>query len=329
MILSEKIITLRKRNGWSQEELAEKLDVSRQAVSKWESAASLPDLDKILRLSQVFEVSTDYLLKDDREDPSQRPAEYVETYQGTPLRKVSLEEANSYMETVRANALRISLGVMLCILSPAPLLLLEGFGLTGRGLYDAFGTALLLLMIAAAVPLFIISSLKGSPYEHLSTEDFSLEYGVSGIVEKKKAGFEKTYTAAIAAGVALCIAGISPLLVAGTLDVGEDSDPVICVTLVLLLGCVAAATLLFIRSGMIQSSYRRLLQIGEYQQKEKHFRRKAFPVRALYWTLCTALCLGLYFYTLRWEIWLIYPCAAVLFGGVKALSRYLYFKHNP
>ena len=66
MILSEKITELRKKNGWSQEELAGKLNVSRQSVSKWESAMSVTDLDKILLLIQVFEVSTDYLLKDDQ-----------------------------------------------------------------------------------------------------------------------------------------------------------------------------------------------------------------------------------------------------------------------
>ena len=59
MILADKIIELRKKNGWSQEELAEKLDVSRQAVSKWESAQSVPDMNRILMLSQVFGVSTD------------------------------------------------------------------------------------------------------------------------------------------------------------------------------------------------------------------------------------------------------------------------------
>ena len=64
MILADKIITLRKKNGWSQEELAEKVGVSRQAISKWESAQSVPDLDKILRMSEIFGVTTDFLLKD-------------------------------------------------------------------------------------------------------------------------------------------------------------------------------------------------------------------------------------------------------------------------
>ena len=65
MILADKIIYLRKKNGWSQEELAEKLGVTRQSVSKWEGAQSVPDLERILQIGKVFGVSTDYLLKDD------------------------------------------------------------------------------------------------------------------------------------------------------------------------------------------------------------------------------------------------------------------------
>lgn len=63
MTLSEKIMNLRKKNGWSQEELAERLDISRQSVSKWESGESVPTLEKLIRISEIFEVSTDYLLK--------------------------------------------------------------------------------------------------------------------------------------------------------------------------------------------------------------------------------------------------------------------------
>ena len=68
MILADKIIAERKKNGWSQEELAEKLGVTRQSVSKWEGAQSVPDLQRILEMSKIFGVSTDYLLKDDMED---------------------------------------------------------------------------------------------------------------------------------------------------------------------------------------------------------------------------------------------------------------------
>ena len=68
MILADKIIYLRKRAEWSQEELAEKMGVSRQSISKWEGAQSIPDMNRLLKLSQIFGVSTDFLLKDDSLD---------------------------------------------------------------------------------------------------------------------------------------------------------------------------------------------------------------------------------------------------------------------
>ncbi|MCI9387906.1 MAG: helix-turn-helix domain-containing protein [Lachnospiraceae bacterium] len=63
MDFSEKLLTLRKANNLTQEQLAEKLDVSRQSVSKWESGQATPELDKIVALSAIFDVTTDYLLK--------------------------------------------------------------------------------------------------------------------------------------------------------------------------------------------------------------------------------------------------------------------------
>ena len=68
MILADKIIYLRKKAGWSQEELAEKMEVSRQSISKWEGALSVPDMNRILKLSELFDVSTDYLLRDEMEE---------------------------------------------------------------------------------------------------------------------------------------------------------------------------------------------------------------------------------------------------------------------
>lgn len=65
MSISEKIQQLRKKNGFSQEQLAEKLEVSRQAVSKWENGTSFPDIEKLVLISELFQVSTDSLVKDE------------------------------------------------------------------------------------------------------------------------------------------------------------------------------------------------------------------------------------------------------------------------
>ena len=67
MALSEKLYTLRKKSGLSQEQLAEQLGVSRQAISKWESGQSVPESDKLIVISNYFKVSLDYLLKEESE----------------------------------------------------------------------------------------------------------------------------------------------------------------------------------------------------------------------------------------------------------------------
>ncbi|MBR6594071.1 MAG: helix-turn-helix transcriptional regulator [Clostridia bacterium] len=69
MNISEKLYSLRKQKGLSQEQLAEKLNVSRQAVSKWESGVSVPESEKLIAISNFFGVSVDYLIKDDIEPP--------------------------------------------------------------------------------------------------------------------------------------------------------------------------------------------------------------------------------------------------------------------
>ena len=127
MILAEKILSLRKSNQWSQEELAEKLNVSRQSISKWESAAAIPDINRILEMAQLFGVTTDYLLKDDAET-----LEYSGDTDSGNLISVSLQETNEFLSRRGRQAKQIALGVALCILSPVLLILLTGWEQTGK-----------------------------------------------------------------------------------------------------------------------------------------------------------------------------------------------------
>ena len=92
MLLADKIVTLRKRAGWSQEELAAQLGVSRQSVSKWEGAQSVPDMQKVVQMSRLFGVTTDYLLKEELGEPEPAPAESA-----APLRCVTMEQAADYL----------------------------------------------------------------------------------------------------------------------------------------------------------------------------------------------------------------------------------------
>ena len=120
MIFADKLIQLRKKAGWSQEELAEQMNVTRQSVSKWEGAQSVPDLKKIIHLSALFGVSTDYLLKDEMED-----VEYsIPSDEASTLRRVSMEEANAFLSVKAMSSKPIALATFLCILSPICLFIL-------------------------------------------------------------------------------------------------------------------------------------------------------------------------------------------------------------
>ena len=174
MILADKIIDLRKKNGWSQEELAELLDVSRQSVSKWESAQSVPDMQRIIRMSEIFGVTTDYLLKDDAE-----LAVVSEPISDSPVRTVGMEEANTFLAVKELNSRRIALGVLLCILSPIVLIVLGGaqeLGLVPFTDVQAGGIGLvtLMLLVGCAVALFVTSGLRTSPFEYLEKSPSTL-----------------------------------------------------------------------------------------------------------------------------------------------------------
>ena len=126
MILADKITEERKKNGWSQEELANQLGVSRQAVSKWESAGAVPDLQRILQMSELFCVSTDYLLKDEMKAENITYHESTESYAET-LKKVTMENANEFLDMKRNGSKVMANATSMCISSPILLICLEWF----------------------------------------------------------------------------------------------------------------------------------------------------------------------------------------------------------
>lgn len=185
MILADKIIALRKKAGWSQEELAEQLGVSRQAVSKWEGAQSVPDMERILQMSKVFGVTTDYLLKDELE-----AEEYAASEPDTELHRVTMEDAARYLDLRKAAAPKMALATFLCIISAIPLLLLGAWSeSTNAPITEnaaaGLGLCALLLLVAVGVAIFLTTGAKAKAFAFLEKEPFETAYGVSG---KRNAG---------------------------------------------------------------------------------------------------------------------------------------------
>lgn len=311
MILADKIIEERKKNGWSQEELASKLGVSRQAVSKWESAGSIPDLKRILQMSELFGVTTDYLLKDEIEE------EPLNEYTETNTIKVSMEEANQYLDMKSKGSRIVANATSLCILSPVPLIVLGT--MTEDHILIGFSLVLLLVLVAIAVYLFVNYGLHESHMQHLEKESFETEYGVSGMVRERRDKYEPTFTRNIAIGVVLCILSVIPTIMAGVMEV-EDYMSGISVGLLLII--VSIGVNILIRAGMIKSSYDTLLQEGEYTIEEKHLKKKTDAFSGAYWCLMVAIYLGWSFWTNNWKFtWIIWPVAGVLYAAVLGLVK--------
>lgn len=318
MILADKIIALRKKNGWSQEELAEKMNVSRQAVSKWEGAQTVPDLERILQLGQLFGVTTDYLLKDELE---------LEECIGedSALRRVTLQEAGAFLAQREKASIRIAVATFLCILSPIPLLLLAAmtespYHPLSEAVAAAAGMILLSLLVAIAVGIFIFTGFQNAPYEFLEKEPFETEYGVTGMVRERQTQYKSTYAKSNIIGAILCV--LSPVaLFTGVFS----ADPLFC-TLMLSVTMVIAGVgvIFFIVSGVRWASMQKLLKEGEYSPEEKRTAKTRETVGAVYWILITAIYLGWSFFTNAWRTtWIVWPVAGVLFVAVAAVCRLL------
>lgn len=316
MIFADKLIQLRKKRGWSQEELAEQMNVTRQSVSKWEGAQSTPDLEKILRLSELFGVSTDYLLKDEIEE-----TEYIDFDEdATLLKRISMEEANAFLSVKAVTSKWVAYATFLCILSPICLLVLGAMSETpAYGLSDnvaaGIGMITLFTLVAIAVAIFIASGSKTAPFEYLEKEVFETEYGVSGMVEERKKQYKSKYTTNNITGACLCVLSVIPLFI----GVFFNDENVLLLAIMLSLTFVIAGVgvVFFTRNGIIWASYEKLLQEGDYSKAKKKNHSVADAIYTAYWLIATAIFLAYSFTTNRWGYsWIILVVAGVLFPAV-------------
>lgn len=284
MIFADKLIALRKKSGWSQEELAEKLGVTRQSVSKWEGAQSVPDIDKILQLSHLFGVTTDYLLKDELGEP-----EYTAVDDAPALRKVTLAQANDYLTQAHANAPKMALATALCVLSPVPLIALGAlaeYGYFRADFATGLGLCTLLVLVAVAVVLFMQCGAAVKPYEFLEKEPIDTEYGVTGLAHERRDAFAVQYNRGNTLGTVLCILCAVPLFAAMMF---LDTDILAAAAVCLLLVLVACGVYAFVRVGTVQDAMDRLLEDGDFTRGHKAVKGRLTALTAAYWLVVVAI----------------------------------------
>lgn len=324
MILAEKIINLRKKNGWSQEELAEKLGVTRQSISKYEGAQSIPDLDKILKLSEIFGVTTDYLIKDELEEEEYAPSQMQENESESDrsVHKVTMEMANEYLQIIDWSAGKTAFATMLCILSPIVLLMLGAMSEMpdyhiSENVAAGIGICVLIVLIAIAVTIFILCGMKTKKYEFMEKEDIETVYGVSGMVKEKRDAYHSMYVTQLVIGIACCICSVIPLF--GTLAVSE-SDFYMVSAVCMLLALVAIGTYFIVRSAAKMNAMNQLLEEEDYTRQKKHENKKMSGPVMVYWLIATAIYLAWSFTTNDWDrTWIIWPVVGVLFPAFFAI----------
>lgn len=356
MKLSEKIGMLRKKAGFSQEELAEKLDVSRQSVSKWELGDSVPELDKIVRMSVLFGVTTDFLLKEEKTteqehmfgsgnnrgqtEPGFSNAGYgFETTDGDrghgfdangnrgfeetaekekPERLVSREEACTYMETVKKASGWIASAVSLFILSPVLLIFLGGYAKYMGGITEDFAGG-----IGMAVLLLLVAVGVGICIMHgmqLSKWDF-LEKELFQVEPGVKELVETERQEREGVHRRNIVVGVV-LCILGVIPVVLSQafnigDFVRVMALCLFFFLVAVGVHVLVRNGMEMESHHKLLQDGDYSREKKQAHEQFSTFPGIYWCTVTAIYLAWSFITHDWgSTWIVWPIAGVLFAAV-------------
>lgn len=313
MTMGEKIIDLRKREGYSQETLAELLDVSRQSVSKWELNVSVPDLNRIIQMSELFHVPTDYLLKEN--------IDY--RIQENMIRHLSDEEVQVYLDLKRKEQKHLPVAICLCILGAASLIGIGGFSISYPDMENQLGAAgiiVLLVLVTIGVSMMISDSIKLSKYEWLEKEPVQLTSRMIKHVRELKEDYASAHAKFITLGVCLCILSVIPLFM--TIMLAQENEMALVMSIVVLLLIVMVGVYILVRDGIWEGALDMLLQEGEYSPTEKVYRKKYSFLSGLYWCALTAIYLVWSFTTNSWETtWVVFAAGGVLYGGLAALIK--------
>lgn len=297
MAFDENLQNLRKMKGMSQEQLAEQLGVSRQAISKYESGNGYPETEKLIAICEIFDCSMDVLIKG-------------------KITADSSGEKKKYENLQNKFSKGIALGVGIILLGVTILLGFAGVAnaATTAALeerYAIMGVIVLLCCILIAVPTFIMLGIEEENFDkkypqlpHFYTEEE---------VEK----FDKKFIKAIAFGVALILVGVIAMIALyGLRMVGEEST----MPTVILMGCVTIAAPVFTYFGIQKEKY----DIEKYNQMHseegKKREEKSGKICGVIMLTATAIFLASGWLFDSWKMnWVVFPIGGILCGIVSTI----------
>lgn len=309
MTISNKILHLRKKLGYTQEELADKLNVSRQSISKWESGHSIPDIDKIMIMAKLFSVSIDYLLRDEIE-----VTDIEDNLMNSEDRcnLVTIETANDFNSIYKKHSIMNATAVFLCIIAAIPLLLLNAIlgNKINENITYSIGISLILILVVIAIGLFIYSENLIAEYKYIISGKFELSYNVEGIIKEQKKNQNNFRIKNRIISLGLLMLSPIPIIISGLFS-ESDSIHMLMIVILLTVASVAIFRLIYIEG--VAESYEILLFEGDYTLNKRNAKKKKELVYKIYWSLVTAIYFTWSFISSDWGItWIVWPTAGLL-----------------
>lgn len=320
MKLADKLIVQRKKKGLSQEEVADMLDVSRQSVSKWESAQCAPELNKLIQLSKIYGVTLDYLLKNDVEEETEQdnePDKKVKT--GTKI--LSKNDIKDYLDQFKKIAVMFAVAIAFCFIGPT---------IGGSVLYayarndrinhlDITNSIVIAVVIAvafltAAIAICIIALQRGKKSGAILKGAFEFENDAELYLISRRVKAIKMFSAFKIAGVCL-IACAAALLAGGIICVDRLSDEYLLIDFIIAAVLVImCAVVLFTLQYNLKNAYERLALKGEFDE-DAFARKKAIAVSVMYWILAAVI----------FAVALVETGSWLISGAILAFAILVYF----
>ena len=290
-VLGNNIYNLRKGRGWTQAELADKLGVTNQAVSKWETGDSLPDSALLVPISELFGVSIDELMKGDFSNggAENKPQENTEK-EVRELKNLKPQEWRGKFIAFMCAGLALVFAAIIEIVLVG--IIDESFAL--------YGIMIMMALFAIGVPLFVYAGIIDSMY-YLDVKSDEWKPLI------------KKFARGIAVGVSLCIIGVTGFIFCGLSEIYPESE-----TLILCIGMaggfviIAAAVTLFVAYGLkFDAGVKRIMPEYTRMQRENHMGVGRFG--GVVMLIATAIFLALGFLFKLWHPgWVVFPIGGII-----------------
>lgn len=297
MKFGEKLQKLRKQKGMSQEELAYNLNVSRQAVSKWENNQGFPETEKIIQAAKLFNVSLDYLLNEQYANDVQNNDQEQGYY-------ASKEVVEGYIAWEKRNVEKKGLGILVFIISFIFPLLLD----------SNIGNILFLIGITSAIGIFVIYEFEEEKYKEITQQPLFFDYSFIEQFKLHYIQMKKKYVRLVVVGIVILAIGIIiPVTIREGFGINNNAyDSIFVVAL-------AIAVYIFMMVWNMLEAYEVIINNEEY------ILEKGDPKREWYYEITLGIAafifLGIGFIWDAWHpAWIIFPVTSLLTEGYIRLK---------